>query len=347
MVIIAAPHKTGSTTIQRNLVHYLSNKSEICGMENWEWPIPSNVTMFDDSKGFAALVNSADFLHLDDCEHQRRVKYSANSNYTCMETIEKFSRLFQLKWDEGKDIIWSHEGLDRSSNPLKKIMKYLPSGSYRHIIVVVSIRIPHIAHLISWLGEVNRFSQQEAGTSTCYSFPEMILNNEVELFLNGTEIMSEIDSLGQIYRYLKMGLKVVALDLNGIKERNFDVSKVIACDVMGIPCHNNKTFVSNDTPEIVANMFGKRGGDFCPIDMGMNWTQSKYDTVEKLLHRRDCAYVSVWDDSKLSLLYPSRPLQEMIQFCKHHHSSLFQLSHSEAIKQIKLLFKVGSEPNIY
>ena len=185
------------------------------------------------------------------------------------------------------------------------------------------------------LHEVNKVLYTKS--KRCLSLPEMILQNEATFVNNGAETIFQSSSLGQIQRYLELGMNVAAIDLNGIKERGYELSKVVACDILDVPCLRNKTFTRNDLAELVENTRSEIYEEACQSDLVDTSSKERNDAAEEILRRRDCSYMQIWDHPKFSLIYSSALLRETIDFCTQTNEENI-LNHLETVSRLKYLY---------
>ena len=115
-----------------------------------------------------------------------------------------------------------------------------------------------------------------------------------------------LDSLHLAQTFLDRGLKVVLVDMAGVLGRGYDMSQVIACDVLGADCDVNKHFLggSNSSP-IVANVRHK------PHSI----TAEQMNQIDDAIEEYDCNYVSLVDHTNLTILH-SYALERVFEKCK-------------------------------
>lgn len=72
--------------------------------------------------------------------------------------------------------------------------------------------------------------------------------------------MHHLDSLNLVYKFLIQGINTVLIDLAGMLEKGYDLSNVIACDILGAVCTPRKHFFGDETKErpIIANAKSKK-----------------------------------------------------------------------------------------
>ena len=91
-------------------------------------------------------------------------------------------------------------------------------------------------------------------------------------------------------------MTVELIDMAGVMEKGYDLSNVIACDVLGVPCYSNKTLLGTVEQPVVKNV--KKGMG----NMGST-TEKQLQRIETLIRRRDCSFQHLRDHPKLKILY--------------------------------------------
>ncbi len=230
--------------------------------------------------------------------------------------IEKYRRAFFDHWQKGSSLVIASEAMDfiaseRYADPaglLENIIGSLPwhanypptkaSGSDEDITVVVSYRAPRSTHLISLWHQCCMKKM---------SFHEY-LTNRVDV---RPDPLKSLDSLKLAKVFLDRGLKVILIDMAGVKANGYDMSIVIACDILGANCTPEKRFfgASEEDPAI-ANVKPHSESNF-------DVTQDQLERIEELIQNYDCNYLSLLQNENFTVLY-SHSLEQIFDFCQEH-----------------------------
>lgn len=315
VLLIAGPHKTGSTSIQNNMYQWMTsnnkNNNRHPHFKNWSWSGPEEV--FENS-------NRQEHMHgkifypfgeaLHGCGFGRRIELQ--SEYSCDKLLKLYRDTFKKHWNQGYNLVIGTEAFDWIGADIEPIainhllaqMPWNNAANYRgqsvvngrndDVTVVVKYRSPRVKHLISW------WHQCCMKEMTFYQF---VLKEMKDYDDRGSRI---IDSLQLVERLLEAGLNVVLIDLSGVIDKGYDLSNVIACDVMKVPCTEDKNILGETEAPVVKNT--KRGGNMGAI------TSDHMEKMEKVIRRRDCAFKHLEGHDKLQILYP-KDLAEVYQSC--------------------------------
>lgn len=346
IVIVAGPHKTASSSIQNNLYIWSSVDPQI--LPNWAWPVPHEVLEYCEEenpirdrdqkqylepKGFYPLLEA-----LNDGDSQNRALFR---NYSKHTVVEFYRNALEKEWRDGYNLIMGTEALDflgsdyRDSNAyLEKFLDVLPlkkgydgddgidfwGADEVDVTVVVKFRAPRVQHLISvW-------HQCCMKTTTFMEFLIHLPDNRQNM--NRIRIL---DSLRLAEVFLNRGLDVVLIDMSGITDAGYDISNVVACDILKASCTETKQFMIVDEekkviPEVknVRKNEGKLGGA----------TDKQLDRIEKVLRKYDCNYQHVLEHENLTVLY-NYELDHIMSDCSRTKKVGSATNRTELVERIK------------
>lgn len=322
------PHKTGTTSIQNNLMKWTSPDQNI--IKHWEWPVPSEVIEIETKdeqnwrwnagKGFYALSES-----LRDSQHYQIKGRKLFLHYSSNELLKFYKTEFLKTWVKGKNIVFGSEAFDfiikdingvDMINGLKALMPWRIddiniNGSDNDITVVVTYRLSRIKHLISiW-------RQTKKETEPFEKWMKTTLNN-----------LGALDSLGLANAFILQNLKVSLLDSSGLAAEGVDISNAVACDVLDAPCTNDKQLVG--TKPVVMNTKVDFQGK-------VNLSEEQLDEMDKALQMYDCKYQSmVMEDNRLTILYP-HGLLKVFDFCNSNGLQEYNVDRDELKRQLQCI----------
>ena len=344
IILIAGPHKTGSSSIQYNMYHWMMKNDTTTDLENnndqdeviqsyfkdWIWPEPKEI--YNKYTGHTHMHHKIFYPFgealLPYCRIGHRKELS--QYYTCEELLDIYRKEFQKYWDLGYNLAigteafdfvgftnnngiqidhlldqmpWNYENssLLSSSSSLSSSMdttKRQHNNIKESITVVVKYRSPRVKHLISWwhqccMKQMN-FYDFLLEETTNWKYRE-----------RGSRI---IDSLYLVQQYLDHGLKVALIDTSGVIEKGYDLSNVIACDVLNIPCTQDKVIQGETQLPTVKNQ--KSDGDLGGI------TENHLNQMEQVIRMRDCSFQHLLGHQNLTILYPLDIHETLLQTCK-------------------------------
>ena len=242
-----------------------------------------------------------------------RLRSSLKEILSCEEALQLYRNEFKKYWDEGYSLVIGTEAFDlvaSDSTPIHvdELLDQMPwnqrsdeggkknisSGSNDDVTVVLKYRSPRVQHLISW------WHQCCMKKMSFSKFLEIEMTEYVE---RGSRI---IDSLQVVERFTDRGLNVVLIDLSGVMEKGYDLSNVIACDIMKVPCTENKIIEGEADDPLIKNQ--KKGGDFGGV------SEEQINEIEKIIRERDCSFRHLVGNNKLKILYP-KDLLDVFQSC--------------------------------
>ena len=161
------------------------------------------------------------------------------------------------------------------------------------ITVVVTYRAPRFKHLLSLWKEKRKNGQR---------FKKWIITTRSKL--------GSIDSLGVAEIFLKKGLNVVIADIGGITNAGYDISNIIACDILNATCTKEKHVIGSDPPLFMntkSNLTGNLGIDDYHLDL-----------IDEAIRKYDCKYANMIQkyerSGQLRLIYPTE-LRKVMDSC--------------------------------
>ena len=308
VVILAGPHKTGSTSIQNNFHKWTGPDQYL--LQKWAWPVPSIVTKYEmqdennskwnPSKGFYAL---AEILRNPRRKNTKRVVFEEVSK---VDLLGYYNNEFLKAWMMGYNLIIGSEAFDNVIKDegdgveiIDRLIRLLPwnynlddsdHSKNDKITVVVTYRVPRVKHLLSIWRETKQKGQ---------SFQEWMSITRNKL--------GAIDSLGLTEIFLKKGLRVVIADIAGISNAGYEISNVIACDVLNATCTKEKHVDGSDPPFVLNTKVNFREE--------VNVTDDQLDLMDEAIRLYDCKYANMIEEyersGQLTLIHPTELLDIM------------------------------------
>jgi len=290
VVVAVGPHKTGTSSVQFNLLKW-SNANQL---GDWVFAAPRN-----NHKAFGTL-----FMNL------ARTSGNRHPNQTLTDL---YSETFNKVWKDGKNIVIASEYCDfvlRDSvdgdKVIESLLSMMPWASNEDITVVVTYRSPRIDHFISawhWAGQGRPIRQ-------------WILDNYV--------FPHYLDPLGLARMYADHNLTVVILDTSGMQRDGVDISNVVACEVLDVPC-NGSMMDSKLQPRVMNR-----------IEQTPDLNATELSQIDELLRKFDCNYWGLLSHDRITVLHEHDLLTAM-SGCTQNSS----FSRSELLQSIKSLIQSG------
>jgi len=298
VVLHVGPHKTGSTSVQASMIkwtdpssnvksnqlicspkntHPLRKTSHACGanskalLDTWKWPAPKKNGWSKNAKSFSELVKV-----LSNIESKH---WPLNSE----ETFALYRTQIFNNWSAGKNLFISAELFDSVTihkHLIANLMNFMaPAISVQDITVVVVYRAPRIENLLSlwhmW-GAYQTFN---------------------DYIIQGARNLSVIDSLGITNEFLAKGFKVDLIDTSGLSSQGYDLSNVVACDILKVQCNLNKTIIGvGEEKPVIKNK--KRASQ------SLNVTTEQLRMIDDAIKRFDCIYEGILLHVNVTLHYP-------------------------------------------
>jgi len=329
IILLAGPHKTGTTSIQSNLYSWTRNPDSVFFndterhvlLPSWYWPVPTMVSQVESNdpqnfawtpaKGFYALLEAMRNHTLYRVEDRLLFK-----NYTFDQVIDMYRVELQHAWDQGYNIVLGTEAVDYcvkdvdGQGLLEQLLGILPhvdnyspqspSSSMLveqppiiqrvkqeqemrdikdHVTVVVTYRSPRVKHLVSIWHQTKKKVE---------NFRAWMIATKNEL--------GALDSLALAEMLLDNGLRVILIDSSGIIHEGYDISSVMACDVLGAECTSDKTLKELQSEPLVKNVKVDK-------NYNLNVEEKELDAMDKVMRQYDCKFQHLMGHPNLTVLY--------------------------------------------
>eukprot|EP01084_Bolivina_argentea_P125644 222588_1 len=280
IVLLAGPHKTGSTSVQTNIANW--SLSGI--LEDWSWPCPQN-----DAYAYNKQIHAKCFARLL-WALDNRSKKVMNPH----ETQLMYSKTFQRLWNNNKSIVFGAEYTDHVIanefegeliiGNLMRFMPCYPCNIYQ-IEVVITYRTPRVTHLISLWHQISK----QNNVTHLSEFIQRVLHTFFFI----------INPLGMAQRFAMKNISTRIIDTSGIARQNIDLSLVIACHILKVSCENN-TIIGLINNPVRLNVFTKK---YPQNNLHKDVSENKLQAIEKVLQQFDCKYLKLKQMSNVEILY--------------------------------------------
>ena len=294
--------------------------------KHWTLPIPDKVFQlctFNCVKLFAPLAID---LSVSNDPKQR--------NGWCRgeDIINLYRDAFRKQWNNGRSLVIASEDFDRiayedrnaGNQIMEDLLHILPVENTSTITAVVVYRAPRLDHLISlW---------HEFGMTKGKSFYDYLMTLAPAIVeLRG------LDSLLLAERLINRGINTVLIDLSGVQKYGYDISLVIACDVLGADCDKEKHFVGEKAEKpVIRNVKDHSNAK-------VNVTDVQLDAIDKLIESYDCNFQHILKNDKLQVLYPNE-LERIMNLCSQnmtYQQREYPKSHDQLLKNIIKILSNG------
>ena len=172
------------------------------------------------------------------------------------------------------------------------------------ITVVVTYRAPRVKHLLSIWRETKRKNQ---------TFRQWVIKSK--------NALGAIDSLGLAEIFLKKGIEVVLADLGGISAEGYDISNIVACEVLNATCIDQVQLEGSDPPLIMNTKSAFNG------HVGLD--QEQLDLMDTAMRMYDCKYAELFTkyqhSNKLRILHDTS-LLELFKSCEENKKQTMERS---------------------
>jgi hypothetical protein len=308
IVLLAGPHKTGTTSIQSNLYSWTTNaminetsQTNVL-LPSWYWPVPNTVIVMEKNdpnnfdwtaaKGFYALLEAMRNHSMYRVENRLLFQ-----NYTYDQVVDMYRDELRKSWDMGYNILLGTEAMDycvKDSDGIRllnEFLKLLPENEYQftneediapinnHITAVVTYRSPRVGHLVSIWHQTKKKVE---------NFRDWMITTKNEL--------GSLDSLALTEILLNAGIKVVLIDSSGLAENGYDISAVVACDILGAACTSEKTLIELQTEPMIKNIKAHK-------NFNLNVERKELDDMDDTMRRYDCKFKHLISHPSLTVLY--------------------------------------------
>jgi len=314
-VLFAGPHKTASSSIEYNLMRWIRDATHPSGLgSTWSWPSPIDA-IYGGRKQKCEWEQKVFYWWIQALSGAKNVRclpsFHGKDEYSRIEILDKYKTEFYNEWMKGRSLAIATEAMDFVTGKkglLDDIIRQLPwnadfpvkaSGSNNDITVVVTYRSPRVKHLESmW----HQCCMREG-----VSFYQYLVDPKSRFHVATSPAF---DSLRLVEKFLEKGLNVTLVDMEGVINHGYDISNIMACDILGANCNADKTFIGmEDKQAEILNV--KNGHSSSSIH---NITTDKLEHINWAILRYDCALVSVIGHPNVTTLY-SFGIEKMIEFC--------------------------------
>jgi len=302
----------GSTSIQNNFHKWTEADQYL--LKNWAWPVPNIVSKYESqdennwkwnpSKGFYAL---AELLRGNSHKITDRLVFR---NVDRESLVLSYRMEFLRAWTAGYNLIIGTEAFDNivkdddGDEMIDRLINLMPwnydidpnndnqkyqDAQKEKITVVVTYRTPRVKHLLSIWRETKKKNE---------SFKAWMLSTKNNF--------GAIDSLALAEKFLNKDMNVVLADMNGITNAGYDISNIIACQVLDAACTDQQQVEGSDPP-LIMNTKQNFNGD---IDID----EDKLELMDEVMRKYDCKYIKLLKLAKLRLLYPTE-LKNVLKSC--------------------------------
>jgi hypothetical protein len=307
VVVLAGPHKTGSSSIQYNLMRLFADKNDTLGLQE-RWSFDSPIKTFREEGCIHAKLYPYQVFYWLIQAMQRSKKAVCNSNQSTEEIIhdpdqmiQLYSQGFEESWSRNKSIIIATEAIDVANSIrydgsqnefLLKFLKLLPSASAGNVVskkvtAVIMYRSPRIEHLQSMWIEHAKATKEKNLTFSAYL---------IKLGSN-TGMLNPLDSFNLAKQCLLVGMRVILIDMSGLKRVGKDVSQVVACKIIGGKCQNYARIIDAAARLNVGNQ--------TQIYKNMDLRRIDLIKIDKAIKSHDCEmYTEISSNKNFVVLYP-------------------------------------------
>jgi hypothetical protein len=231
IIFLAGPHKTGSTSIQVNLVSW--SQEGLLGP--WRWGINDTTCVFENiselRQGRKPKNRKIELLFAKGFSPLMNLLANTRKNYPEKEEdqsalIDCYRNQLSYLWQDGYNIVLGSEAADfgiRSKVDADKfihgILNIMPmttnddANIRERITFVITYRYPRVDHFVSYWHMAGRPPPLR----------EWTLQQPYELH--------PLNPLGLANLYLDFGFRVIILDTSGLQKDNVDLSNAVACDM--------------------------------------------------------------------------------------------------------------------
>ncbi|GFH52399.1 hypothetical protein CTEN210_08875 [Chaetoceros tenuissimus] len=259
-----------------------------------------------------------------------------NAFYTREEIINLYKNEMEKKWKQGQSLVLASEAMDfiASSNEedgyhlLDALLDFLPtnekdneSKEFSSTTAVVMYRPPRVSHLISaW----HQCCMQKM------SFYNFLTSMDSSTVFDGA--LKTLDSLLLAERFAHRKINTVLVDLSGVKHHEYDISNVIACDVLDAKCNAEKKPEVSISP-MITNV-KKHSKD------NLNVTDAQIASIDKVIESYDCHFKHVLTSNYIQVLYP-HDIEEIMHSCSNttsYNGSVSKLR-QQTVRQIRQILQ--------
>ena len=297
MLFLAGPHKTSSSSIQINLLEWITTPpTSQTSFQQWTWPLPTELY---DAHNCTLEPSKSFYVYMEALKEMKKHGRCLRKYYSADQVRDLYQEIIWKEWKTGKHVLIATEAMDyigtnrpqlMKKDVLQKLLLGMPwnfnrdgltNGSQDDITVVVSYRSPRIKHLKSlW----HQCCKEE-------SFQDYL----TQRLRTRMDPLRALDSLFLADTFLIRGLNVVLLDMGGVLEQGYDMASVIACDILQVDCAENKSIVGIKQDPKIMNVRSDS-------DIG-NVTEVQLSEIDELIKKYDCNFRHLMGHENLTVMY--------------------------------------------
>jgi hypothetical protein len=330
VVLLAGPHKTASSSMQRNFYHWLDAKSEedISGLsKQWAWPSPMQTFVDHGCEMNDSLASKIFYMLIESIKGRRNKSRCITSFYSTTEIIKLYHDEICKRWNQGYNLVIGSEAMDFIASEhdgpkiLDDLIHALPwhakenplHGSDEDITAVVAYRAPRVDHLISLWHQccMERMSFYEYLTRLRSTYKEVPLRS--------------LDSLKLASAFVEKDIDTVLIDMSGVKALGYDMTNVVACDILHAECTEHRTFPG--APKKKAAIVNVKTHS----DTNFNITDAQLRRINDVIETYDCNFATLMEHEKLKVVY-SNALDASLSKCQERESKVY--SRDDMVQQI-------------
>lgn len=314
VVLLVGPHKTSSTSVQTNIIRWTHDNRTL---PDWYWPQPKNLVGLE--KCYPLEPRPKIFYSYFNTLYGKKKRMCLQIQHDQNETITTsfasiYENEFRNAWSEGKSLVIGSEAIDfvaskngNGNQLLSRILNGLPwnsntasgtrlDGSNDDVTVVVKLRTPRVNHLISLWHQC--------------CMEDMSFHEYVTVKVPNTkyDIIRSIDSLRLVEVFLEKDIKVVLIDMEEATEKGYDLSAVVACDILGARCTRRKQIIGDNIAPSITNV-QSHSPRMLQVD------DKRLVLMERAIRNYDCNFQSIMNHKNITALY-SNNLVNIFNDCK-------------------------------
>jgi hypothetical protein len=149
---------------------------------------------------------------------------------------------------------------------------------------------------------------------------------------NIVDPLRSLDSLHLAETFLDYKLNSVLIDMSGVVEHGYDMSYVVACDVLNAECTKDKQFPKETKMEsVVTNVRNHSDAD-------LNVTDLQLELINDVIETYDCNFMSILQHKRMKILYA----RELIRIFKTCHGKTYAVTtRDDLVQHIVRIAKYG------
>jgi len=296
ILFLAGPHKTGSSTFQTIASHFTNIYPEKWAMSD-PWSKPEQQFEFI-KLGFAKHFSAIIFPLIGRQDHELFVHPPADPQ----SVVDLFRNDISQKWNSESrpNIVLGSEEMDQvladhldGDAILDKIFSILPLNTQNVTDIIVTYRSPKAKHLISLWKEVGVQLWNQ-------SLEDFVFNPDSYLHIHC------IEPLPLVERFLAKGMKVILVDIGGLKKYKIETVQLLGCDLMKEACDADGVPEFLKPSLIKYPQLGKALKERVNVrtEGNMDLQDDQIDKIETVMRQYDCGYRdSVIGHENLTILY--------------------------------------------